>query len=346
MNQPIAPSAPADTRTQEVVYAHEPTIRTQADAIEPLRSLDGPGGLSYVACNLCGSSRSHIIHAGAAGRRGIVSAQAFRCTSEEHGDFTNIVKCDSCGLLYENPREPEGQIELQYEQVEDPVYEREQEGRFRTFGRTLADLEKYKSSGRLLDVGCYLGLFLDVARQHGWETFGIEPSIWAARRAADKEHEVINAPLRKANFAAESFDAVTLWDVIEHLHDPAGDVREIFRLLKPGGVFALSTMDVGCLFAKLTGRHWPWFMRMHLYYFTRPTLTRLLREAGFEVLRVETHKRIVSVRYLLEKAFALFGPLAPLGKAIGKPFGDLYATVDLGDIINVYSRRPHTTPKG
>lgn len=303
-----------------------------------------PGGLEdlvTVPCNLCGSSQYRILYAGDAAHLARVSAQTFRCTSEQHGDFTNIVECESCGMRYESPREPEQKLEAQYEDVEDPVYEREQEGRIRTFSRTLDSLERHVRPGKMLDVGCYLGLFLDVARARGWETHGVEPSAWAARRAGEKRHQVVNAPLRRANLPAQSFDLVTLWDVIEHLHDPLGQLREIQRLLKPGGVFGLSTMDAGCLFAKLAGRRWPWYMRMHLYYFTRGTLTRMLQEAGFEVLEVETHKRVVSLRYLLEKVAALLGPLAPLGRWAGRPFGGVFVTVDLGDIVNVYARRRH-----
>ncbi len=309
----------------------------------PPQSATGQEDLVTVACNLCGSRQFRILYPGDAAHAGRVSAQTFRCTSEQHGDFTNIVECESCGLRYENPREPEQKLEAQYENVEDPVYEREQEGRFRTFARTLDSLEHYTGGGRMLDVGCYLGLFLDVARARGWQTHGVEPSAWAARRAQEKKHQVVNAPLRAANLPAESFDLVTLWDVIEHLHDPQGQLKEIHRLLKPGGIFGLSTMDAGCLFAKLAGRRWPWYMRMHLYYFTRGTLTRLLQQAGFEVLEVETHKRVVSVRYLMEKVAALLGPLAPVGRWMGQPFGKVFVTVDLGDIVNVYTRRPVTS---
>lgn len=306
----------------------------------PPQPTTGLDGLVYVPCNLCQSNHARILYPGDAAHYARVSAQTFRCTSEQHGDFTNIVECEACGLLYENPREPEQEIEAQYEQVEDPTYEREKEGRFRTFSGTLQSLEALVRPGKTLDVGCYLGLFLDVARERNWETHGVEPSAWASKRAREKGHDVINAPLRKANLPAGTFDLITLWDVIEHLHDPLGQLREMHRLLKPGGIFGLSTMDAGCLFAKMAGRHWPWFMRMHLYYYTRGSLTRTLQAAGFEVLKVETHKRIVSLRYLLEKIAALLGPLAPVGKILGRPFGKVFVTVDMGDIINVYSRRP------
>lgn len=306
----------------------------------PLQSTGGLENLVYVPCNLCGSDQYRILYPGDAAHRGRISAQTFRCTSEQHGDFTNIVECKSCGLRYENPREPEQQLEAQYQGVEDPVYEREQEGRVRTFSRTLDSLERYTRPGLVLDVGCYLGLFLDVARSRGWKTHGVEPSTWAAERAGQKNHTVANTPLRKAELAPASFDLVTLWDVIEHLHDPLGQLREIHRVLKPGGVFGLSTMDAGCMFAKLAGRRWPWFMRMHLYYFTRGTLTAMLHQAGFDVLEIETHKRVVSARYLIEKLAALLGPLAPAGRWVSRPFGKIFVTVDLGDIVNVYARRP------
>lgn len=306
----------------------------------PPQPTTGLDGLVYVPCNLCRFNHARILYPGNAAHHERVTAQTFRCTSEQHGDFTNIVECESCGLLYENPREPEQDIEAQYEQVEDPTYEREKEGRFRTFAGTLEHLEAHTRPGKILDVGCYMGLFLDVARKRGWETHGVEPSAWGSRRAQEKGHAVINAPLRKANLPAESFDMVTLWDVIEHLHDPLGQLREMYRVLKPGGIFGLSTMDAGSLFAKLAGRRWPWFMRMHLYYFTRGSLTRMLQTAGFEVLQVETHKRVVSLRYLMEKGAALLGPLAPVGRILGRPFGKIFVTVDLGDIVNVYSRRP------
>jgi len=154
----------------------------------PAQAAGGLEDLANVPCNLCGSERFRILYPGDSAHRARVSAQSFRCTSEQHGDFTNIVECESCGLRYENPREPEQKLEAQYQDVEDPVYEREQEGRLRTFSRTMDSLGRYGGPGKLLDVGCYLGLFLDVARGRGWKTYGVEPSGWAAQRAQQKGH--------------------------------------------------------------------------------------------------------------------------------------------------------------
>ncbi|HUJ41812.1 MAG TPA: methyltransferase domain-containing protein [Candidatus Acidoferrales bacterium] len=299
----------------------------------------------YVPCNLCGSAEYKVLYAGRASSVAALSEQAFRCTSLQHGDFTNIVQCSRCGLLYENPREPEEIIETRYEQVEDAVYEREKEGRVRTYQGMMPAIEKYSSPpGRVLDIGCYLGVFLDVARRRGWQTVGVEPSAWAAQRTREQGHQVINAPLRRSNLPAASFDLITLWDVIEHLHDPLGQLREIHSLLRPGGAFALTTMDTGSLYAKMCGRRWPWYMRMHLYYFTRGTLARMLEEAGFEVLEIARARRIVSLRYFLEKAGAVLRPVAPLLELLAVPFGSLYISVDFGDNIIVLARKFSPAP--
>jgi len=312
---------------------------------QPPVPVGSAAGMVYVPCNLCGSSEFKVLYSGRAGSATGISEQAFRCTSLQHGDFTNIVQCSRCGLFYENPREPEEIIEMRYEQVEDAVYEREREGRVRTYGAMMPGIEKYsRPPGRVLDIGCYLGVFLDVARERGWQTVGVEPSAWAAGRTRQRGHEVISAPLRRSNLPPASFDLITLWDVIEHLHDPLGQLREIHTLLRPGGTFALTTMDTGSLYAKMCGRRWPWYMRMHLFYFTRGTLARMLEEAGFEVLEINHAKRIVSLRYFLEKAAAVLEPVAPLLDLFAVPFGALYISVDFGDNIIVLSRKRAVDP--
>jgi SAM-dependent methyltransferase len=136
---------------------------------------------------------------------------------------------------------------------------------------------------------------------------------------------------------------VTLWDVIEHLHDPLGELREIFRILRPGGVLGMSTMDAESVFARLAGRHWPWYMRMHFYYFTKDSMVRMIRAAGFDVLVVERHQRVVSLRYFIEKLSNFVPFLSPLGRLVALPFGNIYITVNFGDLMNIYAMKPAAT---
>src|SRR5581483_5194972 len=91
----------------------------------------------------------------------------------------------------------------------------------------------------------------------------------------DRGLNVACGKLRGSAFAPGSFDVVTMWDVIEHFPDPAAEVREVHRLLRPGGLVGITTMNVESLVARLLGPRWPWLMQMHLYYFSVRTLRAL-----------------------------------------------------------------------
>jgi SAM-dependent methyltransferase len=139
-----------------------------------------------------------------------------------------------------------------------------------------------------------------------------------------------------------SYDAVTLWDVIEHLADPAAELRHLHRLMRPGGILAVSTMDVDAAAARLLGRRWPWYMQMHLFYFSRRTLARLVEQTGFEVVETRRHRRIVRVSYLLSRLERGLGRLYPaLSRALNASrVGRLLVTADVGDLITLFARKP------
>ena len=103
----------------------------------------------------------------------------FRCTSASYGKHHTIVKCRNCGLVYTNPHRDADTILHNYEEVVDNLYVEEREGRVLTFQRDLLPLEELMppdQGRRLLDVGCYIGVFLEIAQGRGWEAWGIEPS--------------------------------------------------------------------------------------------------------------------------------------------------------------------------
>jgi dolichol-phosphate mannosyltransferase len=295
-----------------------------------------PGDLK---CNFCGGTQFVTLYRG----RGVGPASRpdlFCCTSIDHGDYTNIVRCIGCSLVFQAPADPVPEIEQCYRNVEDPVYLREEHGRIRTFDRLLDEIADQRSpGGSLLDVGCYTGVFLDRARKRGWEVTGLEPSQWAARVARSRGLNVSNSLLSEADLAPESFDVITVWDVIEHFGDPMAEVERLQRLLRPGGLLALSTMDVESGFARLLGPRWPWFMRMHLYYFSPETLRAMLGRYGLDVTSVRRHRRIVSVRYFLEKGAAQTKTFGVLLRAIAKlpGLGHIHVPINFGDIINVYA---------
>jgi len=119
----------------------------------------------------------------------------------------------------------------------------------------------------------------------GFEAWGVEPSPKAAKLAARwAPGRVRRGTLETARFPSGRFDAVTLFDVLEHHPKPLALLREIRRVLAPGAVLALACPDVNSLTHALFGRYWPHFKAEHLFYPSRQGLRILLKKAGFEQL--------------------------------------------------------------
>lgn len=224
-------------------------------------------------------------------------------------DGFHIVCCRQCGLIYVNPRYAEELLqEIYTEQYYDhdgikngleffgyDGYLSDEENIKLTFRKRLQTIERLSHKGRLLDVGCATGFFLDLARAHGWEVLGTEVSAFSAHYARERFGlDVRLGALGQLSLEAQSFEAVTMWDVIEHVADPLAELREVHRILRPEGLLSIITPDAGSWVARLLGRRWEEFRRVreHIYFFSRRTLAETLRRAGFDVVRVERADKI------------------------------------------------------
>lgn len=147
---------------------------------------------------------------------------------------------------------------------------------------------RYKGGGSLLEIGCANGLFLDAMRQTGhWQLQGVDVSEPAVRYAQEQFGlDVFHGPLEDAKFPDSSFDAVVMWDVLEHVHQPKETLREIHRLLKPDGVFVFRLPLLDSWDQELFGPFWSgWDAPRHLTLFSRHTLKLMLAETGFRMER-------------------------------------------------------------
>ncbi|MGH7592603.1 MAG: class I SAM-dependent methyltransferase [Gemmatimonadales bacterium] len=180
----------------------------------------------------------------------------------------------------------------------------------RTFDDRLRYLPTPRNQPRLIDVGAAVGTFVERARLAGWDAEGLEPSEWAARYARESLGQPVRTVmLEDAGIEPGSVDAVTLWEVIEHLPDPSSTLRTIRRILRPDGVLALSTPDAGSLVARVLARRWPGWHKIpeHLFYFDRRTLRRMLADAGFQVTQSRYVPLVVSRGYLLDRVGQVLG---------------------------------------
>ena len=167
---------------------------------------------------------------------------------------------------------------------------------------------------RLLDVGSGTGLFLTLARERGWDVEGIEISS-AHAEFARRQHglEVQCGDFATVAPAHAPFDAITLWDVLEHVPRPWGTLARARELLKPEGVLVIFTINSASLFNKLA--HVAYLAtggrlvrpiellcdRRHDFYFTQPSLESLVRAAGLSI-HSRTHHRAHLARWLSEPA--------------------------------------------
>ena len=142
--------------------------------------------------------------------------------------------------------------------------------------------------GRVVDLGCAFGFFLEVARRKGWEVSGVEWSRHSAQHTEKKLGIEVHPTLIQADFPQRGLDLVTMWEYIEHLHSPVDELIEANRILKDGGYLALSTPNMLSAFWERDFTHWKQFKPPeHLSFFTPATIGRLVENAGFKVLRIE-----------------------------------------------------------
>jgi SAM-dependent methyltransferase len=170
--------------------------------------------------------------------------------------------------------------------------------------------------GKLLDVGAATGVFLEAAKQRGWDPFGNELSEAAVARAIEKGIPMTAGPLSVASYGSGMFDAVSLLDVIEHVPDPTETVRTVATLLRTNGIMLLNTPDSGSWYARLMGLKWHAYNPPeHLTIFNRRSLALLSERAGFDVVWSGKVKKSFRTSYILHTLshwtrFRLFSRLA------------------------------------
>lgn len=212
------------------------------------------------------------------------------------------------------------------------------------FSRVLARVERHVEPGRLLDIGAGPGFLLAVAAERGWSPMGLEINSWAVEYARKEVRVDVNrGTIEAVAFAGQSFDAVTMMDLVEHLPDPAAAIERAAELIRRGGILAVLTPDSGSPMSRLLAGRWPEVKRVpeHLVLFSLRGLTSLLERHGFEVVDRHSVGKTSSIRTLI----ADVSPIAPrIGKMlqaiVGRAgFADHEFELDPRTKICVYARR-------
>ena len=240
----------------------------------------------------------------------------------KYGNFYGILECLECRIAVTHPFPSEEELTRLYSC-----------GNYRTntgkrFGviieylvylsRVLkrSRINKYVKPGRILDIGCGRGLFLDVMRKGGWDTVGTELNKETASYATKIYGlEVLTGDLIKYKLDKESLDAININQVLEHLKNPNEVLVECRRLLRRDGLLLISVPDLRS-FQFVIGKE-NWFLLdlpFHLFHFTEEGLVDLLKTHGFKIRRIKR----------FSKEYSPFGWLQTLLNASGVPFNLLY----------------------
>jgi 2-polyprenyl-3-methyl-5-hydroxy-6-metoxy-1,4-benzoquinol methylase len=262
-----------------------------------------------------------------------------------------IVRCAACDVAYVENRPSRHEIAEIYSfssgyhrDLADPGSPAT--ARHATAAKRYLDLiEAHRKGGRILDVGCSVGIFLDAARRSGWEVYGVEFSKDTAALARASGLNVLTGTLADTSFPNEFFDVVTLWDVLEHLSDPLETLKAINPLLTNNGILGLSTPNVDGLFPRLSlalaglAGVWPHpEPPYHLFQFSKETLAQVLSGSGFEAVRVVDRRIPLTYtfgtpRHVMRSArrlgyAAIFAPIALIGPLLNS-----------GDQVDVVARK-------
>jgi SAM-dependent methyltransferase len=209
------------------------------------------------------------------------------------GEF-RLVVCQACGHIYQTPRPTQTAIGAFYTRDYQP-FRRSIAEEPHAWHRTWQHLQwrprclqvaRLRASGRLLDVGASTGLFLNEMRRYGeWTLAGVELDARAAQYARDSFGlDVFCGQIEDALWQDNSFDVITLWDVLEHLPSPRTALTKIRKLLTDAGWLILSVPNASSIDARLFGPYWIGLdPPRHMSAFTLAGLKRLLTETDFEV---------------------------------------------------------------
>jgi SAM-dependent methyltransferase len=203
----------------------------------------------------------------------------------------------------------------------------------------------FPKRGKLLEIGSFAGVFLNRIRAAGWEVAGLEPNRAVGNYARSTYGlEIIEGVLPSPALREAFFDVVLLQHVIEHMPDPAANLREIRRLLRVGGVFVVETPRFNSLLFKVLGRRERSIQNCpgHIYFFTEKTLRAMLERQGFKVFRTErvgrtlTWDRFLGNLGLVARSPKLYGLFARASKRFGLERHRLY--VNFRDMQRMYAR--------
>jgi len=299
--------------------------------------------MAATSCPLCGAADVDLVFDGPSPDFG---AQVIG-SSRRSAQPGQILRCRRCDFHFSRLRPSEEELAEWYGAMDITAYEAERAGRERTAQRLMRFVNRVMPEpGRILDVGCASGAFLRLTIERGWRAFGVEPSsalAESAKRATGGRADIQCCTFRDAHFDHGSFDAITLWDVLEHVPDPISFARACRQLLKADGILFINVPAIDSHMARLLGERWPLLLPEHLNYFSRRSLQRCARTAGFNAVQFSSRMASFSVGYAARR---LAQHDVPLARHVAtwlerSPLSKVVVSLPLGESLSAWRAALH-----
>ena len=199
-----------------------------------------------------------------------------------------LSRCNDCGLVFTTYIPNNEELHTNYENYRRDDYL--SPITIKRYNEILDSFEKYRKNNRILDVGCGVGYFLDVAKKRGWNVFGTEVTDIAIDICKEKGINVFKGFVSDAPFDKASFDVITSFEVIEHINTPVDEVRSIYSLLRKNGVVYITTPNYNSINRILQGANYTSTLGIpdHLVYFTAKTISVLLENQKLKKCFIKT----------------------------------------------------------
>lgn len=223
----------------------------------------------------------------------------------DSSEFT-VYRCQRCRVEFLAPQPSDAFLRSLYTQSYYDAWGLQEDGgavrdmKLSSFAFRLDLIKGHKRSGRILDVGCATGFFLEAARDAGFDPYGVEFSPYSAGIAKEKfgAQAIFQGTLEEAPFPAGSFDVVAMSDLLEHVRDPHAVLAKTRELLREDGIVMVMTPDTGSCTRRLMGRNWAHYKAEHLFYFDTESLGRLAAQQGFRLMHREPARKSLDLAYV------------------------------------------------
>lgn len=250
----------------------------------------------------------------------------------KHTKTYKIIQCLFCYHQFANPIHDN--IYKKYKEIIDTAYTAQTHDNELSAKKVLKEIKKIKQKGKLLDIGCSTGDFLNIAQKH-YTTEGLELCNWATKIAKNRGHKIHQTLIKNHK---GKYDIITLWGVIEHFENPKEEIQNIYRLLNKNGIVALWTGDNSSILARILKKKWWYYQGQHIQIFSHKSINKLFADQEFKLIYNETYPKVMSIKSIINslQRYPLLGKIA---KRTLKPFQNLTLTLKLnGEMYKIYQK--------